>query len=361
MASLSKIILFCIPIVFFFGQLLRINTTFFSFPVLDIFIILTAVSNFIYKFFQKKLIIKNKFFLFFLIFAYISFIINFTINPSSSIKPFFYLIRLTCLLSLVVFPIDTKIIDKKFKIFFNLTIFANIIFGLIQYFLWPDFTYFSALNWDPHLYRLVSTFFDPTFTALIYLFFIGYIFVSKLENKYKIPLLVISYIAFALTYSRSSYIAFAVLFTFFAYKYKNIKIFLISILLVVATIFLLPRKAGEGTKLERTSSISAKIENYKEAISVFKQSPIIGIGYNNVANYRQNSNSYSHGETGFDGSLMNILVTTGLIGFCLFSIGLFVFYRQSTVLTKGFILATLTHSLFANSLFYPWVLIYLIL
>jgi len=361
MASLSKIILFCIPIVFFFGQLLRIDTKFFSFPVLDLFIILLASSNLIQKFIQKKIEIKNKYFLYFLAFAYISFFINLIIHPIFSLNSLFYLIRLSCLLSLVIFPISLKINNPRFQQFFNLSIFANIIFGLIQYLFWPNFTYFNALNWDPHLYRLVSTFFDPTFTALIYLFFIGYIFTSKLQTKFKVPLLIISYIAFVLTYSRASFISFAILFAFFAYKYKNIKIFIISSFLIISTLFLLPRQAGEGTKLERTSSITAKIENYKEAFGVFKQSPIIGIGYNNIASVRINPDPQSHADAAFDGSLIDILVTTGIIGLVIFCIGLFHFFNRSSILIQGLIITTIFHSLFANSLLYPWVLLYLFL
>lgn len=361
MASLSKIILFCIPIVFFFGQLLRIDTKLFSFPLIDIFIILLAAFNIIQKIIEKKLVIKNKYFLFFLAFTYTSFLTNLIIHPVFSLNSFFYLVRLSCLLSLIIFPINFQTTNFRFQQLFNLSIFANIIFGLIQYFIWPDFTFFNVMGWDPHLYRLVSTFFDPTFTALIYLFFIGYLFTSKLQNNFKIPLLAISYIAFVLTYSRSSFISFAVLFTFFAFKYKNIKIFIISFVLITSTLFFLPRQPGEGTKLERTSSIAAKIQNYKEAFSVFKQSPLIGVGYNNISSVRPNQNPQSHADAAFDSSLMNILVTTGIIGLLLFCFGLFNFFSKSSILVQGLIITTIFHSLFANSLLYPWILIYLIL
>lgn len=361
MASLSKIILFCIPIVFFFGQLLRINIGTLSFPLLDILIILLASTNILQKVIQKKLIIKNKYLTFFIAFAYTSFLINLIIHPIFSLNSLFYLIRLSCLLSLIIFPIDFQTNNLRLQQLFNLSIFANIIFGIIQYILWPDFTYFNALGWDPHLYRLVSTFFDPTFTALIYLFFIGYIFTSKLKNNFKIPLLIISYIAFVLTYSRSSFISFAILFAFFAHKYKNIKILIFSLILITSTLFFLPRQPGEGTKLERTSSIAAKIQNYKEAFTVFKQSPLIGVGYNNISSVRPNQNPKSHADTAFDSSLVNIIVTTGIVGLLLFCFGLFNFFSKSSILVQGLIITTIFHSLFANSLLYPWILLYLIL
>lgn len=360
MASISKIILFLIPIVFFFGQLLR--TTFFGidFPVLDILIILIASINIINKIVNKKLEIKNKYFLFFLIFSYLSFAINLIINGFSGLNSLFYLVRLSCLISLIIFPI--KISNKEsLSDLFNISIFANVIFGYIQYIIWPDFTYFNSLNWDPHLYRLVSTYFDPTFTGLIYLFLFSSIYFSKIESKYKYFLLSIIYIAIALTYSRSTYLSFVVMFLWISIKTKNIKPLLISIFLVFITLFAAPRLEGEGTKLERTSSIKAKIENYKEAFTLYKQSPIIGIGYNNISRYRVNQDPKSHGTPSFEGSLVNILVTNGILGLILFVLGLKIFFGKSNIQKQSIIIATIFHSLFANSLLYPWVLIYLVL
>ncbi len=39
--------------------------------------------------------------------------------------------------------------------------------GLLQYLFLPDVSFLSALNWDNHYFRLVSTFFDPGFTGAI--------------------------------------------------------------------------------------------------------------------------------------------------------------------------------------------------
>jgi len=240
-----------------------------------------------------------------------------------------------------------------------LAIFSNIIFGLIQYFFWPNFTYFNSLNWDPHLYRLVSTFFDPTFTALIYLFLIIVVFLNK-KIPFRKTILIISYLAMALTYSRSSYISFFVAFSFIAYQKKNFKIFIFSSLLIFSTIFLLPRFEGEGTKLERTSSMSAKIENYKEGFNLFLKSPIIGHGYDNLSYVRQINDFDSHANSGFDGSLMTILTTVGLVGLILFVLGLKTVFIQGNLTTKTILISVLIHSLFANSLLYPWILFFFI-
>jgi hypothetical protein len=312
--------------------------------------------NIFQKIKTKEFKIKNKYLLYFLIFAWFSFIFNFFRYHFDVIKPILYLFRLTFLLSFFIFPLK---IDEKTKKIFYLIIFSNVIFGLVQYFFWPDFTSFKYLNWDPHLYRLVSTFFDPTFTALIYLFLIIIVFLNK-KIPFKKTIIIISYLAMALTYSRSSYISFFIAFTFIAYQKKSFKIFIFSSLLIFSTIFLLPRFEGEGTKLERTSSISAKIENYKKGFNLFLKSPIIGHGYNNLLYIRQINNSNSHANSGFDGSLMTILTTCGLIGLILFTLGLKTIFIQGNLIKKTILISVLIHSLFANSLLYPWVLLFFI-
>lgn len=359
MASISKIILFLTAIVFFFGQLLRIDLKNISFPLIDICIFLLFLINIFDKFKTKNWQIKNKFFLYFLVFAWISFLINFLIHPVYSLTPIFYLFRLSFLLSFFIFPINPKFLSDKFHQFFDLIIFSNIIFGLIQYFLWPDFTYFDSLNWDPHLFRLVSTFFDPTFTGLIFLLFLIKTFLDQ-KIPFQKTLLFTTYLALALTYSRSSLIAFLISFSFISLKKKKPKIFFVTLIIFLLTIVLLPRQAGEGTKLERTSSIKAKIENYKEGFGVFVKSPIIGHGYNNLQFVRNVSIKNSHANSGFDSSLLTTLTTTGVIGFILFILGIKNEFIQSNLTKKTFWIAILFHSLFANSLLYPWILLFLV-
>ncbi len=352
MALIQTTSLIFIFFAFFIGQIFRLNIFDISFPLIDIAVILLFFLNFYQHIKQKNLKSNNKYFLYFLSFAWIFLFINLAKYQISSLKPFFYLIRLTCLLSLIIFPLEIK---NKLKNIFLIFVFANVVFGLIQYFFWPDFTYFDVNNWDPHLYRLISTYLDPTFTALIYLFLIIKLFLNK-NIPYRWLLLTITYIAMTLTYSRSTYLSFLIAFTFIAIYRKKIKISLFSFLIILFTVIVLPRQPGEGTKLERTSSIFAKIENYQEGIKLFVQSPLIGHGYNNLS-FVRNSDPNSHASSGFDSSLLTILTTTGLIGFVFFIQGINTFFHQSTLLKKTMLISLLIHSLFANSLLYPWILI----
>lgn len=356
MAFITSIIYLSTIIAFFFGQLLRIEINNISFPVIDIFISLIFCLNIFKKIKNKDFKVKNKYLLYFLFFAWFSFFFNYFRYHFDLIKPILYLFRLTFLLSFLTFP---PTINKNLKKIFHLIIFSNIIFGLIQYLIWPNFTYFNSLNWDPHLYRLVSTFFDPTFTALIYL---SLIIIAFLKNKFPLRkiVLIISYLAMVLTYSRSTYLSFLVAFIFIAYQKRNFKIFILSLILITSTILCLPRFEGEGTKLERTSSISSKIENYKEAFNLFLKAPIIGHGYNNLSYIRSINNQNSHANSGFDSSLMTILTTTGGIGLFLFILGFNKTFNQSNLTQKTILISIFFHSLFANSLLYPFILLLLI-
>lgn len=356
MAFIQTTILIFVFFSFFIGQIFRINFLNISFPLIDISIILLTGFNLFQHFKHKDFKVKNKHFLYFLIFSWTFLLFNLFKYQINSLTPFFYLTRLTCLLSLLIFPINIK---ESHKNYFLIFLIANIFFGLIQYFIWPDFTYFNVNNWDPHLYRLVSTYFDPTFTALIYLFLIIKLYLDK-NIPYRKILLIISYIAMALTYSRSTYLSFLFAFWFISINQKKIKIFLFSLFIVFITIVLLPRQPGEGTKLERTSSVFAKIENYQEGLALFTKSPLIGHGYNTLP-FIRNINPDSHATSGFDGSLLTILITTGTIGFYFFAFGIKEFYQQSGLLKKTLLVSALIHSIFANSFLYPWILISFVL
>lgn len=354
------LILYIIALIFPFGQLLRVNITNISFPLLDSIIFILLLTNLFYRFKKKKLQSQNHYFLFFLIFTWISLFINLHRCQITSPKPVLYLIRLSTYLMFFIFPLSPKQIPPKFHRFFQLSLISSIIFGILQYFYWPNFTYFDSLNWDPHLYRLVGSFLDPTFTALIFLLFLLRVFFTKNQSLKK-PLIILSYLAIALSYSRSTLLSFLFAFFLISRQLKNKKIFIVSLIITISTLLLLPRQPGEGTKLERTSSVKAKIENYKEGFQTFSRSPIIGHGYNTLYFVRQIKNPLSHSNFGFDNSLLTILSTTGIIGFSFFLLGLIHLIKNSSTSKKILISTVLLHSFFSNSLLYPWILTLLVI
>lgn len=337
MATLSRLIFYPLLILFFLGKL---------FPYIDILIVLFAITN---LFSQNNFKIKNRYIL---IFALITIISNLLYFNNIA---WLYLLRLISLISLILYPPQFTQYQTKF---INIILITSIIIGYIQYFVWPDFTVMSSQNWDPHLYRLVGTYFDPTFTGLIFLFILIYIYFSK--YKLKNILLFITYIAIALTYSRSTLLSFIIVFSYISYIKKNRNLFIISLIIFLSTLLILPRMPGEGTKLERTSSILAKIQNYQEGISIFAKNPVIGIGYNNIPSLNYKNNLFSHSNSGFDSSLLTIAITTGIIGFMFLLLGLYFEYTHGNLFYQSLLLSIFIHSLFANSLFYPYTFLLLI-
>jgi O-antigen ligase len=191
--------------------------------------------------------------------------------------------------------------------------------------------------------------------------------VRYLEKKDKKLLLVLTtiIISIAFTYSRAGYLALASgLFTIFLLK-KNLRLFFILIMTFALLVIFLPRPGGEGVKLERTASIVLRMEDYRDTLTIFDKAPLFGVGYNNMciarAKYLDQVNLNSHACSGSASSLLLVLATTGILGFLIFANLVRKLVADLTKNTYGLtflscLVALLVHSLFINSLFYPWVL-----
>lgn len=237
--------------------------------------------------------------------------------------------------------------------------------GLGQYFLFPDVRALQVAEWDPHYFRVVGTLLDPGFMGIMLLLFM--LFLTELKDNFFKIIWGFTYLAFILTYSRSSYLAYIVAMGFVAFKRKSLRLLLFTWLLLGISLPLLPRaSSGEGVKLERTSSIQARITNWLQAATIFKEHPVLGVGFN-VYRYAQNEYGFlgeskwlqSHAGAGADSSLLFVGATTGLIGLMAYLFYLDGLWKNSKI--KPYLVAILVHSLFLNSLFYPFVLVFLAL
>ncbi len=248
-----------------------------------------------------------------------------------------------------------------------------IVFGWFQYFLMPDLRLLIKLGWDDHYFRLVGTFLDPGFTGILLVFFILLVF-SRLpalpvggwkgigQGRYWFFILQ-GTVTLAFTYSRASYLALlAGLATFYIVR-RNLKLVLVPSLLLLLLIPLLPRPGGEGVRLERTSTVSTRWENYREALGISLANPLLGVGFNLYRAGRPVSTD-SHSGAGSDSSLLFVFATTGIIGLISF-LGLwarilrFSWRRrmnENGIALLATVVALLVHANFTNSLFYPWVL-----
>lgn len=249
----------------------------------------------------------------------------------------------------------TQKVNKKYieKLALASTIVLSIL-GFIQYFTHPDTRWLSGLGWDDHYYRMIGTFLDPAFLGIIFVF--GLI----IAIKYRTTLGIITLTsALALTYSRASWFALFVALVIFIIKRYRIRTSLIAAFLLLISIFLLPTPGGEGVNLYRTNSIEQKYDNSKQAVTLISESPLIGWGTGNLceAKMQLGFDTPTNSCRGLDNSFLFILASSGLLGAIFF---VRFIYNLKINSMPVWLIASLTsvlvHSMFTNTLFYPFVM-----
>lgn len=268
-------LIFLFFIVFPFGQLFKFGPINF----IDVIVFLIVLFSF-RKLDFKKIIFGN--FIVVCVFS-LFFSVSFFTLPSIS-TGVLYLVRFIIYLFFMNL-IGQRYKDKK-KLFIESLIIVGVfvaLFGFIQYLVFPDFRALETFGWDPHYYRLASTFFDTTFTGIILVLSEVLILVKYFQKRnrrlFLASLVVIS--AIALTFSRSSYLSLVFVFGFLFWKFREKVIFLFGLFFMVC-VFVAPKPAGEGVNLTRTSTINAKFVNYNESEVLLTKSPVLGIGFNNT-------------------------------------------------------------------------------
>ena len=372
--KLQEIILFLFLVLFPFGQLLKV-----SFQPIDLVVglaffytILRLRSRppviFSAKKFKAFKVLTN-----FLLAASFSLLFSLSIfHTGQLIVGILYLIRLTFYIYFILFVYDyvRKSKTKKDLIFNGLILvcFFSALFGWLQYIWLPDFRPFTVFGWDDHLYRLIGTFLDPGFTSIVIVFgAIATLYKYFSTKKRKLIWLIVFFIlSLAFTYSRAGYISFIAGAFYLAVTEKKIKQVLLIIAAFILIILALPKTQGEGVKLERTESVNARLLNYSQTLQIISKSPLFGIGFNNICLAKYTflgiNDQESHSCSGSDSSLLLILATTGVVGFIIFLWGLWSLFHLialksiygKVLMSSSF--ALFTHSLFVNSLFYPWVM-----
>ncbi len=245
--------------------------------------------------------------------------------------------------------------------------------GFIQYIFYPSLRSMLSQGWDEHFYRLFSTLLDPNFTGLFLVlsFFLGiYLYTDKWKTQIRIGQLVIG-MSLILTYSRSSFLAFIAGLVVFVILSKK-KTLLIALVLGALIYAGLPTHGIDVNRLFRLDSTRARVNSYTEDIAFVKQSPFIGIGFNTLRylagreKILDSDGITSRDAGGLNSSILVVLITTGITGLVAF---IFLLYRMFVLIvgkqdTLGFVglaclIAILIHSLFNNSFFYSWILIWL--
>lgn len=355
---LSNIFIFLFLIIFPFGQIIRIGIV----HPLDVVVGLAGAIAIIYKYPKPDFFkyFENILLVFFFSWIFGSFIFGFP----QALYGLLYLIRLSAYFYFFLYVWNfAGRSGQNRKLLLNSLLavsVASAVFGWIQYFLIPDIKPFFTWNWDMHLFRLVGTFLDPTFLGLIIV--LG-LMIAIIRKKYLVVLMLLISVAF--TYSRASYMAlFAGILTI-AWHKKFIGKAIAAGILFAGLLLLLPTSRNHSIELFRSFSAIARVENYKTTLELFSASPIFGIGYDNmcIANqkYVGPQSFTSHACSGSDSSILFILATTGVSGLIVFAYNMLLISdslkREPDLLILGSSFsAVLVHSIFSNSLFYPWIM-----
>jgi O-antigen ligase len=291
-----------------------------------------------------------------------------------------YLVRLICYLSLF-YIVKNLGVSEKTKVLKVLMASGSVIVGIgfLQYFFYQSLANLRYLGWDEHLYRLFSTFLDPNFAGAffaIFLLILLELIITSTETKKRLLLsllLILTFIAELLTYSRTGFIMLLVGVGVFLLSFVGKKVTVITLLFCIILFFAASNSKIEGLNPFRVVSSEARLNSARDAISIIEKHPIFGVGYNSYRyaqvkmGFRQElPKIQSHSDAGTDNSYLFAIATTGVVGGLFFALCLvrilrkgWIMSTQEAFLGRTFfasLIAVLVGSLFLNILFYPMIL-----
>lgn len=251
-----------------------------------------------------------------------------------------------------------------------------LLFGLIQYFFIPDTRFLAVYGWDDHYYRLISTLFDPAFCGLILVMTWCLLVtirlpvnLSKLNNWPSKVIIHGSLItALLLTYSRSSYLAFAGGWCYLVLTKAKLRplLWFAACVAIVGFIFL-PKPTGEGGIITRTSTIKARQENAQTNLASLRPLDLmIGQGLfvsPNPLTYQIPLTMSNHARIP-DNSVIFLVQSLGIAGAGLVFFWFSQLWRWSYRVDPGLaasLLALVIHSQFNASLVQPFVFLFILL
>jgi len=362
------------------GQFVRLSRGEFNFYLSDLMLVLFTVVGFIYLLVKKSLKINIPliFFSLFGVVALISLLFNIeSYNFNQILISSSYLVRFIAILGTVIVLTNLVYLgeltsDELIEIIISY-ILAFCLMGFIQYIILPDFTVLdSSLGWDPHKYRLASTFFDPNYAGSFLVLGIAALAYKFDKNK---NISVLDFVALIsilsgvlITYSRSAWLMLSALVFVLGFKYKTIM--LLSILIFFGAYIAVPRIQTRLTgTTDPADSAQFRLISWRKALDVFVANPVLGVGFN-AFRYSQESVLVDYSDAkkinsgaGSDSSFLLVLATTGVIGFAMFIVAyLFpIIWSNGNIFVFGITIALALNTQFINSLFYPQILLVFLL
>lgn len=338
--------------------------------------------------------------LLFSIIAFVSVLLNIPELPTSElITTLFYLFRLYGYIGLFYMSYDylqEKELRRVWMKGLLISAVALSLLGIVQLIVFPDFTFMAQYGWDPHIGRLLSTWYDPNylagFFAMIISIYFSLWYFEKKKSMAVIMFLLLIGVCFILTFSRSGILALGIMIAILGILKMRTLLILTIIIFAIAlgTSERLQERFGglaDGAIAVITGSLDhdvditslKRIESWNESLRINDGNELFGIGYNSIA-YRKLSKGLVtdtdiHSASGSDSSLLNIYLTTGALGLGLFLYFLLSLLWKSILLYNkksnsseirsyalGFfamLLGLIAHSFFVNSLLLPFFLMVL--
>ncbi len=353
-----------------------------SFSILDFFVAITAIFFLIWKFAITKKIDLPKIYL--LIVGFIGICIG-SLIWNSNFSGILYLIRLS--LYSLFFWIGFSLMkwspekaEKVKKIIIGVGTVSAFL-GILQLILFPNLSFLTNYGYDPHINRLAGTFLDPNFLGAFLSVVYGLLLIRFLKARsfVGILLLLVLVISIVLTYSRSAWLMFFII-NLLTIWYLPKKIIISLILVIVLCGLFIPRVQQRiigGFNID--ISASERLSSWDKGLHLFKESPYVGIGFNNIRSFsiengliKPFTTDGGNSGAGIDSSWLLIFATTGVIGGSIFSYFYFYlmfifskyFYLQREkdfLMLNGIMFGYFVNSQFINSLFYPPLMLTLFL
>lgn len=353
------------------GQLIRVPYLSGGITALDIIVFLLSVIGLLKLKFKFK---KPAFLIPALIFILIA-LLSLLLTPLS-LASAEYLTALSytgrffiyLLFSWLIFSGAFPKIQKNLGEIFTFAGISLAVLGLLQLIFFPDLRFLTVAGWDPHYFRNVSTFFDPNFAGA---FFVLALILLMSDKSRLTPLFFgILYFALLTTFSRSSYAMFLISGLTFSFIKKSKKYALITLILFTFLLFgfqIYNRLVAEPRNISREKSASFRLSTWQQGFAIFGKNPVLGIGFNayryGIKEFNLGDENFlkSHGSSSNDSSLLFVASTTGIIGLLVYLYFLFSLIKTKDKIVIASILGLLIHSVFANSLFYPPILTWILL
>lgn len=258
------------------------------------------------------------------------------------------------------------------------------VLGFAQLRLFPDFSFMAPQGWDPHVGRLLSTWFDPNFLGG-YLVMLTTISLAMALAPTKMSwrgrggwwaAVIIMTAAIVFTFSRSAYVAVVVGAGLVALV-RSRTILIIGLLTFLSIVLFVPRVQERVIGIRSIDETARfRLVSWSNAYTVFQDHPWFGVGYNVYkfvqVEYLFLDRPTEHSASGSDSSVLTIAVTTGAVGLLVW-VWLYGAvlreawrtWRDKTLASSwqslglGFgaaLIALLAHAQFVNGLFYPHIM-----